>query len=473
MTSSSAARILAAAPAALNPEPAAAPVPRFPVRAPLPRKNVRRAERRALYIGEGLTVTLRADGTTLEGEAIDLTPEGIGVAVSSGEVALEVGDVVTVEHTGRGPRGRSQRAVVKHLSEGVFGGRRVPRIGLAFLREKTSPGTRDRRAAERYACAETFPIQATALSPLFFGDWLLFRVKEVSGGGATLATTHQAPGLLAGVELSLTIMLPMGGSFVVRATVCSVYRDGDDGNLQVGVAWLAPPSAFLNALAEHLLFTSKDLTPTRLRKGGLKLSNVERALTYDYARRAEDYQDILSLRLRAHQAEGRLLEQTTAHMAASFDEHARHLTCRFGQRLVGYVRVIYVDGDPSKSQYVSAGGHDVPEWLWEAGFVEAGAGAIDPEFQRAGLFLPLMQHAVRVALQSGHRYMLGACSDDLLDMYLQMGFTHLETRMVEPKAGWSFRSHLIVLDMEALLAGESAGKFVDAMASAATFARAV
>jgi hypothetical protein len=69
-----------------------------------------------------------------------------------------------------------------------------------------------------------------------------------------------------------------------------------------------------------------------------------------------------------------------------------------------------------------------------------------PEFQRAGLFVPLMAHAVRVAVQSGHRYVLGACDDELLGMYRGMGFTVLEERFVEPKPGWRFRSHLIVLD---------------------------
>jgi hypothetical protein len=68
--------------------------------------------------------------------------------------------------------------------------------------------------------------------------------------------------------------------------------------------------------------------------------------------------------------------------------------------------------------------------------------------------------------------MIGACDDELLPMYREMGFTVIETREVEPKEGWKFRSHLFVLDMEQLLAREQAGKFVDAMASAAEFASA-
>jgi GNAT superfamily N-acetyltransferase len=113
------------------------------------------------------------------------------------------------------------------------------------------------------------------------------------------------------------------------------------------------------------------------------------------------------------------------------------------------VRVIFVDGVPARSQYVTLGGHDVPRWLWEQGFVEAGAGAMDPEFQRAGLFRPLMRRAFDVAVQSGHRWVLGACEDGLLAMYRSMGFELLEERMVEPKPGWRFRSHLMYADAAA------------------------
>ena len=140
-------------------------------------------------------------------------------------------------------------------------------------------------------------------------------------------------------------------------------------------------------------------------------------MTYDYASSAEDVDAILALRLHAHQAEGHLEGQTLEDMRSPYDAHSRHLTCRFGGRIVGYVRVIFVDGDPRRSQYVTMGGHEVPPWLWDAGFVEAGAGAMHPDFQRAGLFVPLMAHSARVAVQAGYRYILGACDDHLLGMY--------------------------------------------------------
>jgi hypothetical protein len=112
------------------------------------------------------------------------------------------------------------------------------------------------------------------------------------------------------------------------------------------------------------------------------------------------------------------------------------------------IGIIPLPSDPGKSQYVTCGGHQVPDWLWRVGFIEGGAGAVEPGQQRQGLWLMLMKSAVRLSLELGHRYMIGACEDGLLPMYSCMGFQYLEAREVEPKPNWRFRSNLIFLDMD-------------------------
>jgi GNAT superfamily N-acetyltransferase len=280
----------------------------------------------------------------------------------------------------------------------------------------------------------------------------------------TLRAARPNVALLAGMELEFDLHLPFAAGDRGRGRVTSVRRP------YIGIEWTEPPRALHEALADYLLAADTTLTPARLRAAGLAVGSLEQAVAYDYATTTSDDDEILALRLRAHQAEGHLPAASIDDMRSPFDAHARHLTCRFGGRIVGYVRVIFVDGVPARSQYVSWGGHEVPRWLWDAGFVEAGAGAMHPDFQRAGLFVPLMQHAVRVAVQSGHRYLLGACDDGLLAMYRRQGFEVLEERIVEPRPGWRFRSHLLVLDAERLLSRPPATTTLAAMASAVDFA---
>jgi GNAT superfamily N-acetyltransferase len=402
--------------------------------------DLRSLQRRRVYLGEGLEFEVLRGERRLDAEAVDLTSEGLGLAVTRGE-APPVGELVEVRRTGRGASDTALRAVVRHVGRV----RDLPRIGLALVPD--APGVR----GIQFDCPQTQPAFATAECPWFAGERLRFRIVRAGADGMTLRAARPNVALLRGTPLAFDVQFAFAAGQHARGRVTSVRRP------YVEVEWVEPPRALQHALADYLLAADPALTPAGLRAGGLAVGSLEQAAVYDYATTASDYDEILALRLRAHQAEGQLAAVGIDDLRSPFDAHARHLTCRFGGRIVGYVRVIFVDGVPAKSQYVSWGGHEVPQWLWDAGFVEAGAGAMHPDFQRTGLFMPLMRHAVRVAVQSGHRYVLGACDDGLVEMYGKLGFEVLEERIVEPRPGWRFRSHLLALDAERLPQANATG----------------
>ncbi|MGZ6645678.1 MAG: PilZ domain-containing protein, partial [Solirubrobacteraceae bacterium] len=348
--------------------------------------NSRSLDRRRVYIGEGLSFQIESETAWLEAEAIDLTHEGLGVAVLLAmDVTMPaVGEAVTVRYTGRGASGEHQQAVVRHVGSLQTGRGTFPRIGLSLVADTTRVADVDRRAGVRYPCPDELPAFAAATCPWFFGETLHFRIAQVGAGGLMLRTTQPDPPLPPRAELDLELHLASITHQRGRARLTSVRRDEADGALEVGAAWVDPPRELLSALSRYLLAGDRQLTPAALRAGGLPVRGVEQVVTYDYATSPPDYEEILALRLHAHQAEGHLDGTTTADLRSPFDAHSRHLTCRFGGRIVGYVRAIFVDGDPARSQYVSLGGHEVPQWLWDAGFVEGGAGATHPDFQRAG-----------------------------------------------------------------------------------------
>jgi hypothetical protein len=433
--------------------------------------NARALSRRPVYLGEGLTFDIETPDAWLQAEAIDLTAEGLGVAVVLATDVLmpAVGEVVTVRYTGRGASGSPRRAVVRHVGSLQTARGILPRLGLALAADTTTIADADRREAARQACPEELASFAAAPCPWLFGETLRFRIAALGAGGMTLRCTQPDPPLLPGAQLDFELHLASIAVEHARGRLTSVRRAAD-GGLEVGVAWAEPSRDLLKAVSRYLLAGDATLTPAALRAGGLVVGGIEGVVTYDCATTPADFDEVLALRLHAHRAEGHLDDVSVDDLRSSFDAHSRHLTCRFGGRIVAYVRAIFVDRDPARSQYVSLGGHEVPRWLWDAGFVEGGAGATHPDFQRAGLYVPLMQHLFRVAVQSGHRYVLGACPDELVGMYGDMGFEVLETRTVEPKPGWRFRSHLLVGDAEQVLREQAAPGNVAAMASAIAFA---
>jgi hypothetical protein len=266
--------------------------------------------------------------------------------------------------------------------------------------------------------------------------------------------------------------LPAIGLFDVPSKVTSVTIDRTQSECYVHVCWRDAPKPFLQGLAEFLLFGDTLLTPACLRRAGFIVRDISRTVSYAEATEQE-LRDILKLRLRAHQHEGRCCGLGSHDLSAPFDVYSSHLVCRFGKKIVSYVRLINVGCDPDRSQYIVWGKHQVPGWLMRAGFAEAGAGATDPEFQRCGLFLPLMQFAVAKTVELGYRFILGACEDNLLAMYREMGFALIETREVNPRHGWKFVSHLIYLDTHDLLVSPPGGRWVGAMAKAAEFSRSI
>jgi GNAT superfamily N-acetyltransferase len=429
-----------------------------PLLAVAPAADARARRRRPVYLGEGLTYELRHGAAVLATEAIDLTSEGLGLAVVGAPVALPgLGDVVSLRYSGPGASGTCQDAIVRHTGALRSGRRVLPRIGLELVSEPAP--------AAGHASPDALPAFAAAGCPWFLTEHLRFRVRAVDPGGMTLEGLDPAVPLIAGAELDFALHLPLVGVEPARARLTCVGRDA------VRAEWVEPPRGLLRAISRYLLTADATLTPTGLRAGGLAVGGIEQAFTFDCASSSEDFDAILALRLLAHQAEGHLNDATVEDMRSPYDAHSRHLTCRFGGRIVGYVRAIFVDGDPARSQYVSMGGHVVPQWLWDAGFLEGGAGAVHPDFQRGGLYVPLMQHLWRVTVQTGHRYMLGACPDELVAMYEDMGFHVMETRDVRPKPGWSFRSHLIYGDAEEIVREASRSRGRAAMAAAIEFAR--
>ena len=93
----------------------------------------------------------------LEAEAIDLTHEGLGVAVvlATDVMCRRSGSVVTVRYTGRGASGgRSPAGVVRHVGSLQTARGTLPRIGLSLVPDTTRWPTSTAARAARYPCPE-------------------------------------------------------------------------------------------------------------------------------------------------------------------------------------------------------------------------------------------------------------------------------------------------------------------------------
>lgn len=312
--------------------------------------------------------------------------------------------------------------------------------------------------AVTFSCPEPHRPTAWMRAPVIVGDRAHASVVEISVDGVVLSPVGGS--WPADGELTVVLPVPFGASHEVSGHL----KPNVDGT--VALIWSQPPPELLTDLATYLLLTT-DVTPERLRAAGLGLRSAMPAVRFEEVRGLAGIEEFLDLRLRTHQHDGHLVGLSTADLASPFDEHSWQVVARHRGRLVLCSRLILVEGDPSRSQYVAWSGHEVPQRLWDEGFVEIGAGAIEPEYQHAGLYVPMMQHLTRIAARSGAPHVLAGVPVDHLPRYEAMGYDLLETREVEPRPGWRFPAHLLGLDLPALLAGRRDGKLVPAMRDAA------
>ena len=222
----------------------------------------------------------------LQAEAIDLTHEGLGLrcVLAHRRMMPAVGEVVTVRYTGRGGSGARQQAVVRHVGSLQTGrGAPAPR---ALARPRRRPGS---------------PASIGARAPL-----------PVPGGAAGVrhrgvpVVLPRAPALpdprgrrrrddAEDRRTPIRRCCPGGARLrpaprVHRASsrpraVTSVRRDDANGGFEVGVAWVDPPRALLNALSRYLLAgddtpDARDAArrrprrPQRRARGDLRLRHV-------------------------------------------------------------------------------------------------------------------------------------------------------------------------------------------------------
>ena len=218
-----------------------------------PETRTRRVERRRVHPGEGLSLKLLGQGWVVEAEATDCTPEGMGGRLTTAMNTARalrplprVGEFVVVHHTGRATTGLRHCAVVTHVRPGDAD--RAAHVGFRFLNDR-SKSQEERRKSSRFTCPPKFPSTASAVSPIFFREVVHLRAVDVGRESMAFVTsTRSATGLLPGLEVTFKVMLPPLDVFEVRGRVASMRLEGGGGEYRLGVVWVDPPRAFLEAI---------------------------------------------------------------------------------------------------------------------------------------------------------------------------------------------------------------------------------
>lgn len=202
------------------------------------------------------------------------------------------------------------------------------------------------------------------------------------------------------------------------------------------------------SLGQRLL-TITSATPLELRRAGLAVESVERALQYRWCATPRDFVAVLQLRHVAYAAVGRVAsEASPSDMAGRYDIGARILMAFHHDRLVGTARVAV---PPARGRTEYDDFARLPDWIDRDSLAVLSRIATDPEYRGSDLLYSLVFRSL--AICRGHfRYVLSGCTRSLLPIYQRVGAKPTSRNFRHGTLGRD--DHLIVFEPDAIAHGE-------------------
>ncbi len=377
-----------------------------------------------VYQGENIKAVVRIPNsdTVFELPVWRMSPLGIELAIDSTTGSqFQMGHALDLELTIK-----KQKCSFKGLVVSQQGRERnVDLIGIRWFAEQqtqNTPGS-ERRSHRRWLCGEEFLPTGIAPNPLRFGDFIHFRIKDLSKGGLRIFTSLRNRYIIPGMELTTTISFPMFGQAQVRVKVIDVRVQSDRGKdfLSIGASLINPQRSLLSMIANYVLQFSPNTNIDDVKSDSLLPKTVADKVSYSYAKTKEDFEEVLKLRLVAYRQSGKIDPNRTAEeMGDSFDTRSRILMARYRGKLVSTMRIMFHDSEDSLEHERFA---KIPDWFPRKDeFVEVTRFCIDPHWQGGDLIFGMMRQLFLVMAHAGRRYAVSSATKDMMDsFYLKFG----------------------------------------------------
>lgn len=333
-------------------------------------------------------------------------------------------------------------------------------LGLTWApRTADAPACAEHRRAPRWACEGEYLPTGIAPSPARYGDFVFFRVVDVSWRGMRLETSLRNKLLVPGVALDATCTFPTQDQGQVhlglRVVHSRVVRRGEKLVLSVGVQYGAGAARARETIGQYLLQFGSGATVSELCAAGFRIPASSRALDFGSVRTAEEYDDVLRLRRLAYVHARKLSEDTKdVDMADGFDRRSRILVARHRGRAVATSRLMFPESTTDRLN------HDEfltlpPDLPPRDQLVEVFKTCTHPAYRGSDLFSTFLQHIGLTILQAGRRYALMSATDALARVYERFGFRRVGVSYEHPRM--RLRHHLMLLDVASVVAARRIG----------------
>lgn len=310
-----------------------------------------------------------------------------------------------------------------------------------------------RRLGARWRCQQEYLPTGIAPGAVRYGDFVHFRIVEISRGGMQLLTSLRNKFLVPGTTLDATCSFPTLEQVKIafRVVQARVVEDGAKQALCLGVTWEAEGTRAAETIGQYLLQFGPGATPDQLRAEGLRVRSTSRAFDFGSVSSEAEYAEVLALRRLTYvHAKKVPPDAADADMGDEFDARSRIITARYRGTLIGSTRVVFArtDGDRLKhDDYVQ-----LPSWLPpRSEIIESSKTCTHPDFRGNDLFYSLLKQMAIVTLGAGRRWLLMSCTDSLRLLYRKLGCVDVGVTYLHPTMG--IKHHVMLGDVLSMVVG--------------------
>ena len=398
-----------------------------------------------------LSIDVEGLQTPIEADILDISVDGLSLChptFNSNMVGKRIS--VRLKHS----KSYQLNGVINNFRKINQSGELRNRVGIKFQSNIENINFRFRR------CTSPVGHEAMAYtkSPFRFNHICHYKVFDFSSNGLTLEGNNTSDIMLPGVILKLKVFIPSYGVFNLDAEVTNIRRTKKPHVFRVGCTYKTTSTAYLTAAASYLLSdTNSTCSVEDLISNGFLVSFIGEFAKFGYVSSQKEWLELLSLRRRSAQHEGRWLGCTDdLMMIDDYDKFARHLQCRLGNQIVAGARISFNNGDLNRCEHTKY--IKIPQFIQDGGFIEASRVCTDPNYRKTNLFLLVLQNCARVGIQSKCRYILLNCEDSLVKIYKRFGAKELNMSFTNEYMNGK-RLNVMYYDLHAILNGKSINWF--------------
>ena len=358
-----------------------------------------------------------------------ISPLGIEL-VDEPEQNYRKGDKVDLELLIGGQRTYFEGLVV----DLVLGNDSIRLIGIRLSNKRRSTDSDgEKRRSVRWLCSEEFYPTCVSPTPGRYNEYIYFQIRDISKEGFQLQCSLRNKYLIPGTQLNLTASFPMVGdlSLPVRVARIGITSERGKDYLVVGTEFISINQTTKNIIGQYLLQFTDAETLDDLRGSGFFPSSMSKGTDFYFLKSEMDYEEVLKLRLKAHQAGGTVDETARpTDMGDMFDTNSRIIVGKRNGELIASARVHFnvLEEDMEHERY----------FKWPAELprrdqiFEITRVCTHPHFRSGDLLASPLRFVSATCLQPQRPWVLVSSTDNFLPFYEKIGMKNIGVTYEHP-----------------------------------------